>query len=128
MPGHRLLCRPCVAAEVKEMFHSMTAFARRERATPLGILVGELRSVNHRYLEIAPRLPEEMRVIEPLLRERVAAVLQRGKIDCQLRWQTQSQQASEFVLNTPLAQRVVAMTVEIDSMLRHPASVSAVDI
>src|SRR3569623_1849999 len=128
MPRHRLLCRPCVAAEVKEMIHSMTAFARRERATPWGTLVGELRSVIHRYLELAPRLPEELRVIEAPLRERGTAVLQRGKIDCQLRWQSQSQQASEFVLNTPLAQRVVAMTVEIDSMLRHPAAVSAVDI
>src|SRR3569833_1861961 len=115
-------------AERYSMIHSMTAFARRERATPWGTLVWELRSVNHRYLEIAPRLPEELRVIEPPLRERVTAVLQRGKVDCQLRWQTQTQQTTEFVLNTPLAQRVVAMTVEIDSMLRHPASVSAVDI
>src|SRR3569832_2100827 len=110
------------------MIHSMTAFARRVRATPWGTLVWELRSVNHRYLEIAPRKQEELRVIEPPLRERVTAVLQRGKVDCQLRWQSQSQQASEFVLNTPLSQLLVAMTVEFDSMLRHPSSACAVDI
>src|SRR4030065_91749 len=39
---------------------SMTAFARREAATPWGALTWELRSVNHRYLEIALRLPEEL--------------------------------------------------------------------
>src|SRR3569623_62176 len=90
------------------MIHSMTAFARRERATPWGTLVWELRSVNHRYLELAPRLPEELRVIEAPLRERVAAAVQRGKVDCQLRWQSAAQQSVVLSLDTELAKRVVA--------------------
>ena len=110
------------------MIHSMTAFARRERATSWGTLVWELRSVNHRYLELAPRLPEELRVIEPQLRERASAALQRGKVDCQLRWQALAQQTAEFALNKELAKRVVAAAAEVDTLLRHPASVSAVDI
>lgn len=67
------------------MLRSMTAFASAERATPLGVLSCELRSVNHRYLELNPRLPEELRSIEPALRERAATRLQRGKIDASLR-------------------------------------------
>src|SRR3569833_614833 len=105
------------------MIHSMTAFARRERATPWGTLVWELRSVNHRYLELAPRLPEELRVIEAPLRERVAAAVQRGKVDCQLRWQSAAQQSVVLSLDTVLAKRVVA-----EALRRHPASISALEI
>ena len=47
------------------MTYSMTAFARQEAGTPWGVLTWELRSVNHRYLEIALRLPEELRALEP---------------------------------------------------------------
>jgi uncharacterized protein (TIGR00255 family) len=68
------------------MIRSMTAFAGAETETPWGALAFELRSVNHRYLELSPRLPEELRAIEPALRERVAAKITRGKIDITLRF------------------------------------------
>ena len=68
------------------MIRSMTAFASAESDTPWGALAFELRSVNHRYLELNPRLPEELRAIEPALRERVAAKLTRGKVDVNLRF------------------------------------------
>ena len=63
------------------MIRSMTAFAGGERITPWGTLGCELRSVNHRFLEVGVRLPEELRALEPLLRERVAARNSRGKLD-----------------------------------------------
>ena len=68
------------------MIRSMTAFASAETETRWGALAFELRSVNHRYLELNPRLPEELRAIEPALRERVAAKLTRGKVDVNLRF------------------------------------------
>jgi uncharacterized protein (TIGR00255 family) len=68
------------------MIRSMTAFASAESDTPWGALAFELRSVNHRYLELNPRLPEELRAIEPALRERAAAKLTRGKVDVNLRF------------------------------------------
>ena len=45
-----------------------TAFARRETATPWGGLVWELRAVNHRYLDLSLKLPDELRAIEPAVR------------------------------------------------------------
>jgi uncharacterized protein (TIGR00255 family) len=51
------------------MVHSMTAFARVERAGSQGTLVWELRSVNHRYLEPHLRLPEALRDLEGAVRE-----------------------------------------------------------
>ncbi|MGX5731012.1 YicC/YloC family endoribonuclease [Pseudoxanthomonas beigongshangi] len=67
------------------MIRSMTAFAAVERATSGGTLTGELRAVNHRFLELGTRLPEELRALEPALRERVSARVSRGKLDFTLR-------------------------------------------
>ncbi|TCZ83865.1 YicC/YloC family endoribonuclease [Lysobacter sp. N42] len=63
----------------------MTAFASGEATTPWGVLACELRSVNHRFLEIAARLPDDLRALEPALRERIGARIQRGKLDVSLR-------------------------------------------
>ncbi len=61
------------------MIRSMTAFAACERAGSAGQLSCELRSVNHRFLELSLRLPEELRAgREPALRERVACKLSRA--------------------------------------------------
>ena len=78
------------------MIRSMTAFASAESDTPWGALAFELRSVNHRYLELNPRLPEELRAIESALRERVAARLTRGKVDVNLRFRPSEAGAVEI--------------------------------
>lgn len=67
------------------MIRSMTAYASGERATPWGTLACELRAVNHRFLEIGLRAPDELRVLEPQLRERISARVSRGKLDLTLR-------------------------------------------
>ncbi len=64
---------------------SMTAYASGERATPGGNLGCELRAVNHRFLELGTRLPDELRALEPALRERVSSRVARGKLDLTLR-------------------------------------------
>ncbi|MEJ2650714.1 MAG: YicC family protein [Gammaproteobacteria bacterium] len=110
------------------MIHSMTAFARREEETPWGVLIWELRTVNHRYLEMSPRLPEDFRVLESQVRERVSAVLQRGKVECQLRFQSFAPQSSDFALNKELIGRLVTATAEVDRMLDQPAAVNALEI
>lgn len=69
----------------------MTAFARVSGEIPEAELTWELRSVNHRYLETFVRLPEELRGLEPQVRERVNARLGRGKVECVLRCRWSSQ-------------------------------------
>ena len=64
---------------------SMTAYAQSSTPTEYGELSCELRSVNHRYLEIAPRMPEELRQHESQLRETISKQLSRGRIDCYIR-------------------------------------------
>lgn len=68
------------------MVTSMTGFARCSRPTRAGTVTCELRSVNHRYLEIGLRLPEVVRSLEGALRERLGRVLKRGKIECSVRF------------------------------------------
>src|SRR6478735_3984886 len=63
----------------------MTAFASGERPTPWGTLSCELRSVNHRFLEIGTRLPDDLRALEPAMRERIGARISRGKVDVGMR-------------------------------------------
>jgi uncharacterized protein (TIGR00255 family) len=66
------------------MIRSMTGFARRERQFPQGLLAWELKTVNHRFLEIGMRLPEEFRAGEADFRQAIAAAVRRGKVDCSL--------------------------------------------
>jgi uncharacterized protein (TIGR00255 family) len=63
----------------------MTAFGRSQTASGADLLVWELRSVNHRYLDIHPRLPEGFRELEPTVREQVRGRIARGKVDVTLR-------------------------------------------
>src|SRR3981189_3862024 len=66
------------------MIRSMTGFARRERQFPWGLLAWELKTVNHRFLEIGVRLPEEFRAGEAEFRQSIAASVRRGKVECSL--------------------------------------------
>jgi uncharacterized protein (TIGR00255 family) len=64
--------------------YSMTGFATVERGEPFGRLQIDLRTVNHRYLDLTLRLPDELRPLESTLRERLSRSLQRGKVECRV--------------------------------------------
>ncbi len=110
------------------MIRSMTAFARSERTEDWGTAHWELRSVNNRYLDVSPRLPEEIRAIESAVRERVRGRLSRGKVDCTLRLSLDTESDASLELNLNLARRVADATREIDALLHDPARVSAIDV
>ena len=88
------------------MIASMTAFARVESAGPWGRASWEVRAVNHRYLDLSLRLPEALRALEPAVRERLAARLSRGKVECGLRYETGAADAG-FQVNQALAQELI---------------------
>ncbi len=92
---------------------SMTAYASGERSTPWGALGCEMRAVNHRFLELGVRLPDELRALEPALRERVAARISRGKLDLTLRLRT-----AESSVSLQLDQALVARLGELATGLR----------
>ena len=66
------------------MIASMTGFAAAAHESAQGSVGIEIKTVNHRYLEFQTRIPEELRILEPAMREAVAARLTRGKVDCRV--------------------------------------------
>lgn len=95
------------------MIRSMTAFAGAEHVTPWGTLGCELRSVNHRFLEVGVRLPEELRALEPQLRERVAARISRGKLDLVLRLRS-PEGGSTLAVNEALVAQLATLAQRLD--------------
>ncbi len=88
------------------MIHSMTGYARKEFKGDWGTAVWEIRSVNQRYLETYLRLPEQLRGLEPILRERFRKHLERGKVECNLRFESQTN-AGQLQVNEPLAEQLI---------------------
>src|SRR5690242_1951988 len=94
------------------MIRSMTGFARAESQTPLGRLAWELRAVNHRYLDLQFKLPDDFRAIENDLRAAVAAKVARGKIECSLRHTREGETQNNLTVDTArLSQLKAALEV-----------------
>lgn len=105
------------------MIRSMTAFARQEREDDWGVITWELRSVNHRYLEVSLRLPDELRGLESAVRERAGRRLGRGKLDCSLRFRPAPRRAAELQLDDQLLSQLLAASERIRAQLPQPAPV-----
>ena len=71
------------------MLHSMTGFARETAEAEIGALTWEIRAVNHRYLDVQFRLPDQMRAHEQAFRQAVGGSLNRGKVECSLNFRRQ---------------------------------------
>ncbi len=110
------------------MVRSMTAFSHQESAGDFGALVLELRSVNQRFLDINFRIPEELRSLEPRLRSAISAHLSRGKVECNLRYQSPEAGQDELALDMDLVKRISDASREIDRILYDHAPVNSLEI
>ncbi len=112
------------------MIRSMTAFAAGERNTPWGTLGCELRAVNHRFLELGVRLPDDLRAVEPAMRERISARISRGKLDLSLRLRSGDSEdtlqlnptrvAHLAAMGRNLQEHFPALRVELVDLLQFP--------
>ncbi len=103
------------------MIRSMTAFARQTCAFGAGQLTIELRSVNHRYLEPAFKLPDALRQLEPRLRDSLRESLNRGKVDCMMRLQGETQQDASLQINQDRLEQLLYAIAHIDEQLQTSA-------
>lgn len=108
------------------MTQSMTAYAQAAITTELGELSCELRSVNHRYLEVAPRMPEELRVHEGALREAIGAKLARGRVDCYIR--LKENEAIGLEPNIDAATNFQSLLEDIQAHVPDMRPVRAIDV
>ena len=98
------------------MILSMTGFAAVGAELTGCSLAVELRSVNHRYLDLQLRLPDELRALETTLRELLGAELKRGKIDCRIALNRAAAGAATLAVN---AERVAQLRDAAAEVLRH---------
>lgn len=89
------------------MTNSMTAFARKEKQAEWGQAIWEVRSVNHRYLEIVLSLPDIFSHLEPLIRKQIQARLQRGRIEAKLRYKPYLNKAMPIEIDKELTQSLI---------------------
>jgi len=111
------------------MIRSMTGFARRERQGPWGLLSCELRSVNHRYLELSLRLPDDLRCLEGDARTLLATNLRRGKVEAGVYLRSATADTAALELNRSLVIELRQRAAEVAELLGGaPAAISAFDV
>src|SRR5690554_6833953 len=93
--------------DIATVTRSMTAFARHEAQTQWGSLEWEIRSVNHRYLEVGFRMEDSFRPLEMAMRKRATERLARGKVEVTLRYRPPEEEQEGLKLNETLARRVI---------------------
>ncbi len=110
------------------MTRSMTAFSRSSVEQPWGSLVWELRSVNHRYLDVIIKLPEELRGIENDVRRHLNKQLKRGKIECNLRYRDAQNQQTKLRINDAYVDEVLQVCQIINTKLHQPGEMNVMDV
>jgi uncharacterized protein (TIGR00255 family) len=106
----------------------MTAFARFEEQTELGTLSWEIRSVNHRYLEVTFRLEESFRPLEMAMRKLIAETLGRGKVEVSLRYRAPEQQQGKLDIDEALAQAVIDRYQQLATLSRQAAPIDLMKV
>jgi uncharacterized protein (TIGR00255 family) len=110
------------------MLKSMTGFARAERTTSAGLLAWEIRSVNHRYLEVGLRLPEELRATEAEFRRTIGAVARRGKVDASFYVRPAPAAGRELALDEELLAALIARAGSVRERLGAEGRIDVVDL
>jgi uncharacterized protein (TIGR00255 family) len=109
------------------MILSMTGYATASKELDSGSLSLELRAVNHRYLDIQMRMPDDLRGFENVLREAITAQLQRGKVECRINYAARSAQ-SGATLNRGLLQQLAAWNREVQAALPDARGLGVADV
>ena len=113
------------------MVQSMTAFTRQQLDRDYGSLAWEIRSVNHRYLEASVRVPESFRALENTVRDALRKQLNRGKVECQLRFQTEAADGapvSKISVDKELVKQLIEAGDVIGSLASDAATLSTAEL
>lgn len=106
---------------------SMTGFAVATRPTAIGPVTAELKSVNSRFLDLSVRFPDELRSVEPALREAIGARVNRGKMECRL---SLSRVATESAggINTEALAHLRRLATEVRAVVPDAAELTTADV
>lgn len=110
------------------MIFSMTGFAVAAAELDTGSLSLELRAVNHRYLDLQLRMPDELRSLEPVLRETISAQLTRGKVECRISFTARLSEQHPAQLNHTLLRQLAEWSSEVRAALPEASELSVADV
>ncbi len=110
------------------MLHSMTGFARETVETAIGTLTWEIRAVNHRYLDVQFKLPEDLRPKEQAFRQQASGSLGRGKIECALYFRRAFDENTELLIDTDFVELIGHRISDITAKLPNVAAVNPIEI
>jgi uncharacterized protein (TIGR00255 family) len=113
---------------MQAMILSMTGYASQEYNTSSGVLLLELRSVNHRYLELQLKLDDNLRIFEATVREQIQAKLGRGKVDCRLSLVRNNALEAAPVLNHSVLQQIAKNAKTAAQYFPHTQPVNMLEI
>ena len=102
-----------MTAASRNAIHSMTGYGRATKRTVVGIVTVELRSTNHRYLEVEPRLPNGLNALQARLTEHLRSRLRRGRIEATIAWQAQQLDQRRVVFDERLLQRYYQALIDL---------------
>ena len=110
------------------MTNSMTGFSRCSTEQATASLVWELRTVNHRYLDVIVKLPEDLRGLESAVRKRIAETINRGKVECHLRYKSSETEQSELLINEDYATAILKACQKISKPLHQPSELNVIEV
>ena len=110
------------------MIFSMTGFACLERETVAGVLVLELRAVNHRYLELQLKLDDQLRSFETLVREHIASGLTRGKVECRLNLVRNTSGGQQAQIDQTVLQQLAQLSDMVQRQFPQSRALSVADV
>ncbi len=110
------------------MILSMTGFAAVAADLPGASLTVDLRSVNHRYLDLSIRLPDELRGLESVLRERIAAELKRGKVECRISLNRTTAGAATLAVSVERVEQVAKAAADVQRHAPGSAPLTVAEI
>ena len=110
------------------MLHSMTGFARESAETDIGTLTWELRAVNHRYLDVQFKLPEDLRPKEQAFRQQASTSLGRGKVECALYFRRAFDEDNELSIDMELVELIGHRISDITAKLPNVAAVNPIEM
>ena len=112
----------------QQVICSMTGYAVAAKEIAGATLTVEIRAVNNRYLDLQFRLPEELRMVEPALRELVTARATRGKIECRVSLTASAAAPAAPELNAVVLQQLALLNAQVLTMFPLAGSLRAADV
>jgi uncharacterized protein (TIGR00255 family) len=110
------------------MLNSMTGFARETADSPFGTITCELRAVNHRFLDVQFRLPDELRPKEIELRGQIGESVKRGKVECALFLRRGGGKGAEMTIDESLVRQIGRGAATVADLLPDTRNIDPVDV